>query len=160
MTSHEQPTEEDLKKWHRRFAVDANNRAWTLSEKPELTNEEASELLDAAHAASHHWSKIGTPAERALADLLLGRVHARLGEGRLAMRFATAALDAITSRDSEPWVVAFAHAILANAAAASGDTQLHAEHYIRAKVLGEQLDATDKEIFFATFNLIPQGREK
>jgi len=39
----QQPTEEDLRKWHRRFAVEANNRAWTLSEKPELTTEERSE---------------------------------------------------------------------------------------------------------------------
>jgi hypothetical protein len=138
-----------------RFAVQANNRAWTLSEKPELTTDEISEMLDAAHAASHHWSRIGTPVERARADLLLGQVHARLGQGRLAMRFPTAAFDAITSRDSEPWEVAFAHAILASAAAASGNTRLHAEHYVRAKELGERLDTNDKEIFLATFNLIP-----
>jgi hypothetical protein len=52
--------------------------------------------------------------------------------------------------------VAFAHAILANAGAASGNAQLHAQHYVKAKELGESLiDPQDKEIFIATFNLIP-----
>jgi hypothetical protein len=152
----EQPTEEDLRKWHRRFAVESNNRAWTLSEKRELTTEEMSELLDAAHAASHHWSKIGTAAQIAQADLLLGRVHALLGHGELAMKFATAAFDSITSRDCAPWEVAFAHAILANAAAASGNAEMHAQHYAEAKVLGESLmDPQDKSLFLATFDLIP-----
>ena len=31
-TMAEQPADEDLKKWHRHFAVAANNQAWTLSE--------------------------------------------------------------------------------------------------------------------------------
>jgi hypothetical protein len=69
-----QITDEDLKKWHRRFAVEANNRAWTVSEKRELTSEERTELLYAAYAAAYHWSKVGTAAQVAQAELLLGRV--------------------------------------------------------------------------------------
>lgn len=99
----EQPTEENLKTWHRRFAVEANNGAWTLSEKTELATEEMSELLYAAYAAAHHWSKIGTEEQIAHAELLLGRVHALLGHGELAMKFATAAFNSMTSRNSEPW---------------------------------------------------------
>jgi hypothetical protein len=155
----EQTTEENLKTWRRRFAVEANNRAWTLSEKTELTTEEMTELLYAAYAAAHHWSQIGSEEQVALAELLLGRVHARLGHGHLAMKFATAAFNSIISRDSAPWEVAFAHAILANAAATSGDSQLHVEHYEKAKVVGESLvDAQDKDLFLATFALIPAPR--
>ena len=151
----EQPTEEDLKKWHRRFAVEANNRAWTLSEKRELTSGEQTELLYAAYAAAHHWSRIGTAVQVAQAELLLGRAHAVLGHGELAMKFATAAFNSITSRDAEPWEAAFAHAILANAAAASDNAALHAQHYMKAKALGERLGPQDKELFMATFDLIP-----
>jgi hypothetical protein len=154
----EEPTEEQLRTWHRRFAVEANNRAWTLCEKPDLTSEERSELLDAAHAASHHWQKVGTEAQVAQAHLLLGRVHALLGHGPLAMQFATAAFDSIASRDCATWETAFAHAILANAAATSGDTQVHAKRYAEAKALGEQLESAERDLFLATFTLIPEPR--
>jgi hypothetical protein len=156
----EPPTDEELRAWHRRFAADANNRAWSLSEKPELTNAERRELLDAAHAAAHHWRKIGTPAQVAQADLLLGRAHALLGNGALARTFATAALDLTTSRNGQPWELALAHAVMADAAAASRDAQLHAQHHEKAKSLGENLAGEDKELFLATFDRIPVPRPK
>jgi len=155
----EQPIEDDVLAWHRRFAVDANNRAWTLSEKTELPAEERRELLYAAYAAAYHWSKVGTEQHIARAELLLGRAHALLGHGDLATKFATASFNSIVSRNSEPWEIAFAHAILANAAAVSGDAQLHAEHYREAKRVGENLaDKEDRDIFLATFRLIPAPR--
>ena len=104
----EQPADEDLKKWHRHFAVAANNRAWALTEQSELAAEERSELLDAAHAAAHHWRAIGTPAQLAQSNLLLGRAHALLGHGAQAMQYATAALEAIQASDAAPWELAFA----------------------------------------------------
>jgi hypothetical protein len=155
----EQPTEEDVQRWHRRFAVDANNRAWVLSEQTELAADERTELLYAAYAAAHHWSKIGTEQHMARAELLLGRTNALLGHGDLAMKFATAAFNSIVSRNSEPWEIAFAHAILANAAAVSGHSQLHAEHYGAAKLACESLaDKEDRDIVLATFRLVPPPR--
>ena len=152
----EQPSEQDVRMWHRWFAVEANNLAWTLSGRANLGVQEKTELVYAAYASAYHWSKVGTEEHMARAELLLGRVHALLGQGDLAMRCATAAFRSITSRESEPWEVAFAHAILANAAAASGDHQAHGEHYAQARALGEGLtDVQDKSLFFATFNLIP-----
>jgi hypothetical protein len=72
------------------------------------------------------------------------------------MKFATAAFTSIGSRRSEPWEMAFAHAILAHAAAVSGNSELHAEHYGHAKVAGERLvDREDQDIFHATLRLIP-----
>jgi hypothetical protein len=152
------PLSEEQSARHRRFAVEANNRAWALSESPELSADEERELLFAAYAAAHHWSKVGTEENFARADLLLGRAHARLGHGELAMKFATRAFDSITARDSEPWERAYAHAVLANAAAISGDTQLHAQHYEKAKDWGRSLaDPEDRDIFFRTFNQIPSA---
>jgi hypothetical protein len=149
-------SDEDARAWHRRFAVDANNRAWALSEREGHSTEDERELMCAAYAAAHHWSKIGTAEERAHADLLLGRVHALLGHGELAMRCARAAFDAIGSRQSAPWKLAFAHAVLADAARASGDRQLHALHYAEANALGSGLaDPDDRQIFLATFSRIP-----
>jgi hypothetical protein len=51
--------------------------------------------------------------------------------------------------------VAFAHAVLANAAAAARDRELHARHHAIAKSLGAALaDAEDRSIFEATFTVI------
>jgi hypothetical protein len=44
----EQPAEKNVQIWHRRFAVEANNRAWALSEMADLADEEKIELLYAA----------------------------------------------------------------------------------------------------------------
>lgn len=152
----DRPTAEELQQRHRWCAVEANNRAWALSEQPELSVAEQDELLDAAHAAADHWKKVGTPTQVAHANVLLGRAHARLGHGALAMRFATAAFEALASLESAPWEMAFAHAILANAGAASKDSRVHAEHYAQAKVLGEGLaDPQDRKVFQATFDRIP-----
>jgi hypothetical protein len=152
----EQPTEEDVRRWHRTFAVDANNRAWALAEKAELAADELTELLYAAYASAHHWSKIGTEQNTSRAQLLLGRAHALLGQGALSMLYARAAFDSLMSRGGEPWEMAFAHAIMANAAFVSGDLPLHAQHYAQAKAVGESLlDEEDRSSFLATFHLIP-----
>jgi hypothetical protein len=141
----------------RGLAVEANDRGWTLSEQAVLTPDEENEMLHAAHAAAHHWSRIGSARHLARANLLLGRVHSRVGNSALAMRYARAAYDVITSGESEPWEVAFAHAILADSAFASGDHAVHAQHYERARTLGAALaDPEDRRIFDATFDQIPR----
>ena len=149
-------TNEDARAWHRRFAVDANNRAWALSEQATLTEGERAELLHAAHTAAYHWSKIGTASQTAHAHLLLGRAHGLLGQGDLAMTFAASAFRTMTGADAAPWERALAHAVLAGAAAAAGNAQLHAEHYEHARIFTDALaDPEDKEIVMATFRTIP-----
>ena len=104
----------------------------------------------------YHWSKVGTASQTAHAHLLLGRAHAVLGQGTLAMTFATSAFRAMTVADAAPWERALAHAVLAGAAAAAGDAQLHAEHYEHARIFTHALaDAEDKEIVMATFRMVP-----
>jgi len=41
----EQPTGESVHAWHRRFVVEANNRAWRLSEKTELATDEGTDYF-------------------------------------------------------------------------------------------------------------------
>ena len=57
--------------WHKRFAVECNNRAWDLAEKEGRTPDEDSQMLCAAYASSWHWSKIGQPVNAMRADALL-----------------------------------------------------------------------------------------
>ena len=153
---HDAIPEDELRKLHKYFAIECNNRAWRLSEAALRSAPEDREMLDAAHAAAFHWSKVGTELHAARAGMLLGHVHALLGNADLAMRHARSSFDFLTARDDTPaWETAFAHAVLANAAAAARDRATHAEHYARARALGAALDDDDRPYFDATFKTIP-----
>ena len=136
---------------------DLNNRAWRLAEKPSRTKAEDREMLDAANAAADHWGKMGDELERARAAVLLGQVHALLGDGKQALHHAREAFAYVTEHEDTPgWQVAFAHAVMANAAAANGELSLHRTHYQRAKTLGSALnDDDERAIFEATFRTVP-----
>jgi hypothetical protein len=149
-------TEMDPNKWQRHFAVEFNNRAWRLSEAEARSQAEAAEMLSAAHAAAYLWGKVGAAQNVALAEMLLGHVHAFAGHPALAMQYAQAAYDFILANDSADWEIAFAHAVLAHAAAAAGDQAAHREHYEKAKALGAAMpEEEDRYIFNATFRRIP-----
>jgi len=113
-------------------------------------------MLDAAHASALHWRRIGTELNVARAEMLLGHVHALLGHGDLALRHAGASFAYFIARDCPDWERAFAHAVLANAAAAAGNVDLHRRHYAVAKEIGAALsNAEERRMFEATFRRIP-----
>jgi len=148
---------EELTELHRWHAVECNNLAWSLSEQPSRTPAQDEEMLDAAHAAAFHWGKVGTELTHAHAKMLLGHVHAVLGHGQTAWAYARAAYDYISTHEPADWEIAFAHAVLAHAAYADEDPNLHLRHYTRAEELGNVIaDAEDRAIFSTTFILIPR----
>ena len=150
------PAPEEIAKWQRWFAVECNNRAWRLAEQTTRSPAEDEEMLHCAHAAALHWGKVGTGLHRARATMLLGQVHAFVCDGKRALHYARESFAYVTSHDSPTWEVAFAHAVLANAAAANDERSLHATHYARAKALGGALtDDEERAIFEATFRTIP-----
>lgn len=149
------PTDEDLSRWHRWFAVECNNLAWSLAESQARTPADDATMLAAAYASSFHWSRAGTAENAALCEILLGQVHALLGHGDLAMHHALRAQEWVVAHDRPSWEIAFAHAVLANAAYAAGDRALHAEHYAMAEAAGKTLGDVDRSLFDATFRLVP-----
>jgi hypothetical protein len=152
----QQASPEEIARWDRWFAIEMNNRAWAIVDNPGRTRAEEEEMLHAAHAAALHWSRVGTERNKAAADMLLGQAHALVGNGALAMRYAGRSHGYITSHESPDWEVAFAHAVLANAARSAGDEALYSEQYALAKRLGEAIfDREDKEIFEQFFDRIP-----
>lgn len=152
----EPPSDEETRKWHRRFAVDCNNRAWRLSEQSARSAADDAEMMNAAHAAALHWSKVGTDLHNARAAMVLGHVHALLGHGDLALGYARASFEYVSSHESDAWEIAFAHAVLAGAASSAKDGALHWHHYALAKQKGQALEnAEERKIFEATFRGIP-----
>lgn len=149
---------EEIARWHRHFAVDANNQAWDLAAQATRTAEEDQAMLNAAYTAAYHWAEVGTPLNWARADVALAHVHALLGHSRLALEHAWRCLAFFDAnpQEGEDWDRAFAYAVLAHAAAAAGDRELHADAYARAAALGHAIaDAEDRSIFLDEFARIP-----
>jgi hypothetical protein len=153
------PTElspEEIERSHRWHAIECNNLAWMLSDLPARTNAQDEEMLHAAHASAFHWGVVGTELQQARARMLLGHVYAALGLGQAALQYAQQSYDYLAAHEPPDWEIAFAHAILAHAAFAAGEDELHAAHYAAAQELGRTIaDSEDREIFHATFDHIP-----
>jgi hypothetical protein len=150
---------EDEPVWRRRLGSGANNRAWSLAEKVDRSAAEDQEMLHAAHAAMHLWSTIGTALNIARGQLLLGQVHALLGDAKYANEYATAAHDYFTANDTAPGELAFVHAIRANAAHCCGNAGLHESSYRQAEALIASLsNQGEREALQATMRVIPKPR--
>lgn len=115
-------------------------------------------MLHAAHAAAWHWARVGTALNEARANMLLGMTHALVGEGGLALRYATSSFNYFNEHEAPDWEQAFAHATLAAAAHAAGQTALHAQHYAEAARLGTLIaDEENRAVFMRSFNQIPRS---
>ena len=153
-----EPTDEE--RWHKRFGVQCNNRAWELSFQSRTPAEDR-EMLDRAHAAAWHWSHIGTELNRMRATTLLAEVHAALGLGDSAMAYADIVRAYfLGGRETDDWEIACVHAVHAHAAHAAGRTVEHREAYERAKAaLAAIADEEDREVILKTFNRVPVPTE-
>ncbi len=153
------PTTEalDANPWHKRFAAQSNNRAWDLT-TISRTPEEDREMLDAAHTSAWHWRAIGTELNQMRSTMLLAEVHALLGHGASAFEFAQS-MHAyfVGNPDTPDWELAFAHAILAHAAAVASATAVHRRAYERASVAIQAIaDEEDRAIVMKTFAQVPR----
>lgn len=75
----------DIPRAQRWFAVECNNLAWDLLDKPDRTADETERMLHAAHASVHHWLAVGNELNRLRGMVLLANVYAGAG---LAVRLA------------------------------------------------------------------------
>jgi hypothetical protein len=150
------PSERTVRKYHRWFAVEANNSAWALAAQAERTPEQDEQMLYRAYAAAFHWSQVGTPLHAARAWIALAHVHSWLGQGELAQEYANRALAFFQSNECADWDLAFAHAELAFAAAVTGNPAQHARYYLLAQEAGNSIqDPEDRQVFFDEFARLP-----
>lgn len=153
----DQTDADELAKWQKKLASAANNRAWTLSEQTARTPDEDAEMLGAAHTSRYLWQLIGTERNFVLGDLLLGHVYGLLGQGELALNYARGAHDYFASQNSEPWEMTLAHAAMASACHAAGDSGLHRTYFDLAMKSADQIrDKVERDIVDATLAVIPK----
>jgi hypothetical protein len=130
----------DLDRW---FAVELNNGAWDLidnglSERSPRTERE--QALYAAYAAAHHWTQVGTVANRGRAEHLIATVAAATGLLDVAQRHADRYAELIAEHPAAfaDWDRALAAEVVARVASRLGRTeadQLKAEAHRLAEVV-------------------------
>jgi len=155
------PEDADFKSWHRYFAIECNNRAWDLAGQAVRSEDEAWEMLNAAHAAAWHWNNVGTDLNQMRARSLLAEVHALMGFGQSALGLSGQARSYFLSRETDDWELAFAHAIHAHAALVAGDQLTYRNSYRDAiRAIDAIGDEEDRKIVLKTFNQVPRPQSE
>ena len=148
------PTPEEIARWQRRLAAQANNHAWQLAEQATRTPAEGELMLQAAHAAAYFWGLLGDASQRAQAALLLAHAYATLRLPGPAAHYFAQAEPALAG--GEPWVRALLQAVAANLAAARNDAAAHRLHYNQAIEQTAALpDPEDRAVLEATLRVLP-----
>ncbi|HEX2153958.1 MAG TPA: hypothetical protein VHL52_08265 [Acidimicrobiia bacterium] len=129
----ENPSVEEVTRWHRTFAPRFFNHTWELMDRTELTTDEVDEMLSTAFAQRAHWYQVGDARNRAIADWQVSRAAVRAGFPNLARRFAERSLR--SAADLDPFVVGFAHEAIARAASLVDDVETFQRHVESARVL-------------------------
>ncbi len=142
---------------HRSLAAAAFNASWELLER-ERTDDEDLELLEVAFASRHHWRAAGGAQQVAIADWMVSRCFAELGDGPLSLRFARSAV-AHEPDDAAAWLRASLLEGLARAHAANGDQAERDDAMARARVaLAEESHKESRELIDAQLATVPPVR--
>src|SRR5215217_792019 len=110
-------------------------------EQPTRTPEQDDEMIHAAHASRHHWSKVGTAANVARGEWQISRVYTVLNRAEPALFHANRCLAYCEAHpnDLEDWDLPFAYEALARAHVIAGSTREASEFVARTRELTEQI---------------------
>jgi hypothetical protein len=140
---------------HRELAVATFNASWTLLEK-ERDDDEDLELLEVAFTSRHHWRVVGGAQQCAIADWMVSRCFAELGDGELAVRFARSAI-ASEPPEAPAWLHASLFEGLARAHAARGDRAERGEAFATATAaLAKETHAESRQLIHDQLATVPE----
>jgi hypothetical protein len=143
---------------HRDFAKGINGEVWRLLETPNRTLQESERMIYAAYASCYHWLHAGAAVNHQRGEWLIARVYTVLGLGEAATRHARRCMELTDEHRAqlEDFDLAFAHEIVARAAALRGDAEEAKVHIARAREEGEKIaDPEDRKVFFDDFFSYP-----
>ena len=145
----------DVPKAHRWFAVEFNNQAWDLLEKPDRTADQTERMIHVAHAACFHWLQAGNLLNHLRAQCLLATVYARAGLGEAAVRHAEKCL-ALSSEAGEtqtPFDLATAHGCAVVAYRSARKSSLVDASKLLAIAAADKLTEDDRAVFNSLYPL-------
>ncbi len=139
---------------HRTLAVSTYQHCWQLLDN-DRTEAQDRDLVGLAFTSRYHWSLAGGSTEHAIADWMVSRCLAAVGDGPLARVFAESSLGHLED-DSPAWLRASLYEGLARACAADGDRDGRDAGVERARrELAEETDPEDRELIEAQLDDVP-----
>ena len=139
----------DIAKAHRWFAIEFNNQAWDLIEKPSRTPDQTQQMIHVAHAALLHWQAAGTALNAERAECLLATAYAACGDSAAAVRHAERCLSLSVQNAAEE--TPFDRASALGCAANAHRLAMNVAQAERLRTLSEPaaaaLDADDRQVF-------------
>ncbi len=151
-------TEETLTEaqFHRKTAVGLFNHVWTLMEKTDRTPAETDEMVHAAHASRHHWSKIGTSVNLDRGEWQVSRVYCVLGRSESAIYHAQRCLALCLESGVGDWDLAFAYEALSRAHAIAGNSAKSKAFFDQAHQAAKDIaEDEDRELLLSDLKTIP-----
>jgi hypothetical protein len=106
----------------RELATQLFNRCWDLLSTTRDADDDV-ELMTAAFSSRFHWLNAGALEQWIVSDWMVARAAAAIGEGELALRFATRAHSAAQENEVPDWLIASSAEGVARAYAALGDVK-------------------------------------
>ena len=108
---------------HKHFSVQCFNGTWALLDKESRTADEDGLLRETAHASLYHWlSREDCAADNVSIGLWqVSRVHAVLGEGKLALHYADECVRVSELQKLPPFYRGYGYEAEARAAMLTGD---------------------------------------
>lgn len=139
----------DLPRAHRWLAVELNNTAWDLLDKPDRTRDETERMIHAAHASVHHWLAAGNALNHLRGMVLLANVYAGAKLGEMGVRYAERALQ-LSEQCGETSTIfdrATAHACAARAYHVSGNEEGSLRQVKLAREIAAGLELEEQAVF-------------
>ena len=130
---------------HRPLAVACNNMLWALVERGAARNtDDATAMVDFAHASREHWSHAGTWLEVERGDYGVACALLEAGAPDEALRHAEQCLASCVAHEAAPYEHFFAHEALARVHRARGDDGAARHHVQAAQAAFDRLDGDDQ----------------
>ncbi|MCK5786098.1 MAG: hypothetical protein KAH54_06035 [Candidatus Sabulitectum sp.] len=146
---------DELKKVHRKLAVECFNKTWDLLDKKDRTEKDSIQMIHTAHASRFHWGEIGTSLEFQRGEWQISRVYSVLNLGESALHHAQYCHDICTEEEIGDFDMAFACEALARAHHVLGNSGKRDIFIKMAKVATESIQGKeDKEYFLSELDSI------
>ena len=147
MSKKKQKKEVKVKAAHKFFSVDCFNKTWAYIDLQERTADQEEEMLRLALASHWHWTqrKDYGPVNASVANWLVSRVFALMGQAGNARRFGLRSLEDIENEDAPPFYSGYAYEALARAEAVAGDKESMQAYLDQAHQAAAQVDDEDSK---------------
>jgi len=137
---------------HRAQGVEANNSAWELLGRDDLTEDEGEDLLRRVYAAAYHWTRAASrgPENEARAEYTIAKAHWRLGQTDAALHHADRCRRATEAAGLGDFDLAYALEVRARALTLAGRDDEAAAAWTAARAV-PIADPEDRAIVDADF---------